>query len=111
MRRGRVRATIAFLAALTGCLAAAPAPVFAAGPPLTLSTIALGNIFTDGQQVQVGISTSAPSVSWSVTDINGATVTSGSQATASTLPVPVTNRGRTPSPRRRPDARRAAGGR
>jgi hypothetical protein len=67
MRRGRVRATIAFLAALTGCLAVAPAPVFAAGPPLTLSTIALGNIFTDGQQVKVGLSTSAPSVSWSVT--------------------------------------------
>ncbi|MEU0095314.1 glycosyl hydrolase [Kribbella sp. NPDC006257] len=91
MTRRRFRLAAIVLVVLLGCLGTAP-PVFAA-PALTLSTVALGNVFTDGQQVQVGLSTSAASVSWSVTDVNGATVTSGSQAAASTLQIPVTTRG------------------
>ncbi|WP_350275686.1 glycosyl hydrolase [Kribbella sp. HUAS MG21] len=60
---------------------------------LTLSPIAVGNVFTDDQPVKVGLSTDAASVTWSAADVNGTVVATGSQAAASTLQVPVTTRG------------------
>ncbi|MFF0338373.1 glycosyl hydrolase [Kribbella sp. NPDC004875] len=67
------------------------APAHAA--TLALTPITLGNVFTDGQPVKVGLSTDAASVTWSAADVNGTVVATGSQAAASTLQVSVTNRG------------------
>ncbi|MGW7682253.1 glycosyl hydrolase [Kribbella sp. NPDC054772] len=67
------------------------APAHAA--TLALTPITLGNVFTDGQSVTVGLSTDAASVTWSAADVNGTVVATGSQAAASTLQVSVTNRG------------------
>ncbi|HZX06406.1 glycosyl hydrolase [Kribbella sp.] len=60
---------------------------------LALTPITVGNVFTDGQQVKVGLSTDASSVTWSAADVNGTVVATGSQAAASTLQVAVTTRG------------------
>src|SRR5262245_56748826 len=60
---------------------------------LTLTPITLGNVFTDGQPVKVGLATDASSVTWSAADVNGTVVASGSQAAAATLSVSVTTRG------------------
>ncbi|GAA2822125.1 glycosyl hydrolase [Kribbella solani] len=60
---------------------------------LALTPITLGNVFTDGQAVKVGLSTDAASVTWSAADVNGTVVATGSQAAASTLQLSVTNRG------------------
>ncbi|MFD7161539.1 glycosyl hydrolase [Kribbella sp. NPDC059898] len=60
---------------------------------LALTPITVGNVFTDGQPVKVGLSTDASSVTWSAADVNGTLVASGSQAAASTLQVAVTTRG------------------
>ena len=62
-------------------------------PTLSLAPVTTGNVFTDGQPVQVGLSTNAASVSWQAADVNGTTVASGSQAAAGTLSVGVTTRG------------------
>ncbi|RZU13953.1 putative glycosyl hydrolase [Kribbella rubisoli] len=67
------------------------APAHAA--TLALTPVTLGNVFTDGQQVKIGLSTDASSVTWSAADVNGTVVATGSQATASTLQVSVTTRG------------------
>jgi hypothetical protein len=60
---------------------------------LALTPIALGNVFTDGQPIKIGLSTDAASVTWSAADVNGTVVATGSQAAATTLTVPVTTRG------------------
>ncbi|GAA1148566.1 hypothetical protein GCM10009630_53790 [Kribbella jejuensis] len=60
---------------------------------LALTPITLGNVFTDGQPVKVGLNTDAASVTWSAADVNGTVVATGSQAAAGTLQVSVTTRG------------------
>jgi hypothetical protein len=60
---------------------------------LALTPITLGNVFTDGQPVKVGLTTDASSVTWSAADVNGTVVATGSQAAASTLQVSVTTLG------------------
>jgi len=60
---------------------------------LTLNPITLGNVFTDGQAVKIGLATDASSVTWSAADVNGTVVATGSQAAAATLQVSVTTRG------------------
>jgi hypothetical protein len=95
MRRAPARLGLfAAAAALTIGLTAPIGPARAdTAPTLSLSELTPGNIFVDGQQVQVGLATSASSVSWSAADVNGTAVASGSQAAASTLTVPVTTHG------------------
>ena len=55
-----------------------------AAPTLTITPTTVGNTFTVGQQVQLGFSTDATTVSWTVRDAGGTEVAKGS-APAATL--------------------------
>lgn len=93
MRRARYRAAAVALTLLVGYLISAPVVSADVSPTLTLSEINSGNVFVDGQQVTVGLSTDASSVTWWAADVNGTTVASGTAPAAGTLNVGVTVRG------------------
>ncbi|MDX3002846.1 sugar-binding protein [Kribbella solani] len=64
----------------------------AAAPTLTITPTTVGNTFTVGQQVQLGFSTDATTVSWTVRDAAGTEVSKGSASAAAlngrlTLPI------------------------
>jgi hypothetical protein len=80
------------LAAVLQSPARAAVDLSAAAPTLTITPTTVGNTFTVGQQVQLGFSTDAATVNWTVRDAGGTEVAKGSGAAAAlngrlTLPV------------------------
>ena len=54
-----------------------------AAPTLTITPATVGNTFTAGQQVKLGFSTDATTLSWTVRDASGTEVAKGSASAAS----------------------------